>query len=72
MYEKRGLPMPVSYFQCRSCKKKAIVKNDTDTPSCCGKPMKKIPVDICLQPDQAEHARTMAEDEPCDDFRAGN
>jgi len=34
--------------------------------------MKKISVDICLQPDHAEHSRPMGEDEPCDDFRGGS
>gem|GEM_PF-502883 len=64
--------MTVEYYQCQTCKKKTIVKTKKEKPSCCGKPMKKIPVDMCLQPDHAEHARPMAEDEPCDDFRAGN
>jgi hypothetical protein len=63
--------MPVSYYQCEKCKKKTIVKDEKQSPTCCGKPMKKVSVDICLQPDQAEHARPMAEDAPCDDFRAG-
>ena len=63
--------MSVCYYQCKKCKKKTIIKDEDEKPSCCGKTMKKIPVDICLQPDQAEHARTGAEDEPCDDFRGG-
>jgi hypothetical protein len=53
------------------CKKKTIVKDDKKTPSCCGKPMKKIAIDICLQPDDPEHARPMSDEEPCDDFRGG-
>jgi hypothetical protein len=64
--------MSVSYYQCKKCKKKSIVKDDTKTPSCCGKPMKKISVDICLQPDHPEHARPMKDEEPCDDFRGGS
>jgi hypothetical protein len=62
--------MSISYYQCMKCKKKMIVKDDK-IPSCCGKPMKKISVDICLQPDHAEHARPMRDEEPCDDFRGG-
>ena len=64
--------MTVAYYQCQKCKKKTIVKDETKKPSCCGKPMKKIQVDICLQPDHAEHARPMDDDEPCDDFRGGS
>jgi hypothetical protein len=64
--------MSNSYYECQTCKKKKIVKQDTAVPSCCGKPMKKTSVDICLQPDHAEHARPMNDEEPCDDFRGGN
>jgi hypothetical protein len=63
--------MAVAYYQCQKCKKKTIVKGEAKKPSCCGKPMKKIQVNICLQPDHAEHSRPMGEDEPCDDFRGG-
>jgi hypothetical protein len=62
----------VEYYQCQTCKKKTIVSEKNKKPSCCGKPMKKIAVDICLQPDHAEHARPMRQDEPCDDFRGGS
>jgi hypothetical protein len=64
--------MTVDYYECQTCKKKIIVKTKKEKPSCCGKPMKKISVDICLQPDHAEHSRPMGEDEPCDDFRGGS
>jgi hypothetical protein len=63
--------MSNSYYECQKCKKKKIVPADAAVPTCCGKPMKQIPVDICLQPDHAEHARPMRDEEPCDDFRAG-
>ena len=63
--------MSMSTYQCDKCKKKTIVKDDKITPSCCGKSMKKISVDICLQPDHPEHARPMNDEEPCDDFRGG-
>lgn len=57
-------------YECLTCKRTATVE-DGETPECCGKPMKKIPREICLQPTHAEHARPMERDEPCDDFRAG-
>lgn len=57
-------------YECLTCKRTATVEGD-ETPECCGKPMKKIPREICLQPAHAEHARPMERDEPCDDFRAG-
>jgi len=63
MSEKKG-------FQCESCKKTKIVDDDTN-PSCCGKRMKQVPLDICIQPSHAEHARPMTDDEPCNDFRSG-
>ncbi len=63
--------MSQDMYYCAGCKKTVPVKTVKQPPICCGKPMKKVSVDICLQPDQAEHARPMAEDEPCDDFRGG-
>jgi hypothetical protein len=45
--------------------------DEKKSPTCCGKPMKKIPLDICLQPDHPEHARPMDAEDACDDFRAG-
>ena len=63
--------MSISYYQCQKCKKKTKLKDDQKIPSCCGKPMKKISADICLQPDHPEHARPMNDEEPCDDFRGG-
>jgi hypothetical protein len=59
-------------YQCSLCKKKASTKDEKKIPTCCGKPMKKIPVDICLQPDHPEHARPMDAEDACDDFRGGN
>lgn len=57
-------------FECKNCGKKVVV-SDGSIPSCCGKPMNKIPLDICLQPSHAEHMRPMESEEPCDDGRAG-
>ena len=58
-------------YQFASCKRTATVADSNHTPTCCGKPMQKIPKEICLQPNHAEHARPMESEEACDDFRAG-
>jgi hypothetical protein len=58
-------------YECLTCKRTATVEDDTEVPECCGKKMKKMAREICLQPAHAEHARPMERDEPCDDFRAG-
>lgn len=57
-------------YQCTSCKKTKIVDDDT-IPTCCGHKMKQVPLEICMQPSHAEHARPMNNEEPCDDFREG-
>jgi hypothetical protein len=57
-------------FQCENCGKNIKVTDGTN-PKCCGKPMKKVSLDICTQPAHAEHARPMAEEDACNDFRAG-
>ena len=57
-------------YECKHCGKTTKVKNGKN-PDCCGKPMKKMTLDICTQPAHAEHARPMDSDEPCDDGRAG-
>jgi len=59
-------------YQCQSCKRTATVEEKQKTPKCCGKPMKKIQREICLQPAHAEHARPMEENDACDDFRGGS
>jgi hypothetical protein len=59
-------------YECLTCKRTATVEDDEETPTCCGRPMKKISYrEICLQPSHAEHARPMERDEPCDDGRGG-
>ena len=58
-------------YQCQLCQKKTTIKEGKKAPICCGKPMTRLPLDICLQPDQAEHARPMVDQDACDDFRAG-
>ena len=58
-------------FKCNKCGN--IVKNEgTDIPKCCGENMEKIPLDICTQPQHAEHTRPMDEEDACDDFRGGS
>ena len=57
-------------YKCEDCGKTVKVSGG-ETPECCGKPMKKLPLDICLQPAHAEHARPMDEENACDDFRSG-
>ena len=57
-------------YECENCGKKIKV-SDGKVPDCCGKFMKKLPLDICTQPAHAEHARPMEDEDACDDFRAG-
>ena len=57
-------------YICEECGKK-VNKSDEENPECCGKPMKQMSLDVCLQPAHAEHARPMDNDEPCDDGSAG-
>ena len=57
-------------YKCEHCGKNVKVTDDV-TPECCGRPMKKVSLDICTQPAHAEHARPMEDEDACDDFRAG-
>ena len=57
-------------YKCKSCGKELKVKNGS-TPQCCGKPMNKIPLDLCTQPAHAEHARPMESEDACNDGRSG-
>lgn len=56
-------------YKCEVCGKTIVT--DKKTPKCCGKPMKQLPMDLCLQPAHAEHARPMEKEDACDDGRAG-
>jgi len=58
-------------YECLTCKRTETVEEGAKTPECCGKKMKKLPREICLQPAHAEHTRPMERDEACDDGRAG-
>jgi len=57
-------------YKCEKCKKTEIVI-DGIVPECCGEPMKIYPLEVCTQPANAEHARPMEDEEPCDDGRSG-
>ena len=57
-------------YECKNCGKTVKV-SDRKVPLCCGKPMKQLPLDVCLQPAHAEHARPMEDEDVCDDGRAG-
>jgi hypothetical protein len=57
-------------YKCEICGK-TITSTDKKIPKCCGKAMKQLPLDICLQPAHAEHARPLQDEEPCDNGRAG-
>ncbi len=50
-------------YECLKCGKKASAH---DRPSCCGEPM-----EVCTMAADAEHARPMEPEEPCDDGRSG-
>ncbi len=56
-------------YECTTCKHNATVERHDKIPYCCGKPMTKVPKEICLQPAHPEHARPMEDEEPCDDGR---
>jgi hypothetical protein len=58
-------------YECVSCHRTATVESSEEPPVCCGKPMQKMPHEICLQPAHAEHARPMEAEDACDEFRAG-
>ena len=58
-------------YQCKKCGKTVKI-SDGKIPECCGKSMKKLPLDIWLQPAHAEHARPMEDEDTCDDFRSGD
>lgn len=57
-------------FKCEICGKTVEVKQSV-SPKCCGKSMKQLPLDICIQPAHPENSRPMKSEEPCDDGRAG-
>ena len=57
-------------YECENCRKTRMITDKT-VPECCGKPMKKLLLDPCIQPAHAEHARSMDDEDACDDFRAG-
>ncbi len=59
----------IETYECVSCHRTATVDQTEESPICCGKPMQKMPREICLQPAHAEHARPMEAEDACDEFR---
>lgn len=61
-------------YQCEKCGK-AVVTSGGDAPTiseCCEAPVKSAKeLPFCTTAPSAEHARGGADDEPCDDGRAG-
>ena len=57
-------------YECKICGKREKTSGGKN-PVCCGKPMKQLHLDVCVQPSHAEHARNIDIEEPCDDGRAG-
>jgi len=57
-------------YKCEDCGKQVKITSG-ETPRCCGKPMKKLSLDICTQPVHAETARPMDAEDACDEFREG-
>jgi hypothetical protein len=60
----------VKKYKCEKCEK-TVERKEGSIPECCGKPMKQLPLDFCMQPAHPEHARPMDNEEPCDEGRAG-
>jgi len=60
----RSSRVRVMKYRCEVCGK-IVTVSDKKVPKCCGKPM--MPMDLCLQPAHAEHARPMDKEDACDD-----
>jgi len=60
-------------YECPECKQTVVLEEPVaKVPEHHGKPMVKrdqSDLDICMQPEHAEHARSTSDDEACDDFR---
>lgn len=57
-------------YECKECGRKEII-TDGSVPECCGQPMQQVPLDVCMKPPaDAESARTVDEDDACDDSRS--
>jgi len=57
-------------YKCDNCKK-TITISDESIPECCGKKMSVLPIENCIQPAHAEHARPMEDEDACDEGRSG-
>lgn len=58
-------------YECNKCQGQKLAPKTAAAPDCCGQPMRTIPMDQCTLATTAEHSRLDADDEPCDDGRAG-
>jgi hypothetical protein len=58
-------------YECMSCHRTITVDETKSAPVCCGKPMQRMPRELCLQPSHAEHARPMEREDACDEGRGG-
>ncbi|HEC80871.1 MAG TPA: hypothetical protein ENI42_00380, partial [Thermoplasmatales archaeon] len=53
-------------YKCECCGKTIPVSQRRDhNPTCCGKPMKRLPLDICLKPEDAEFAKSTEHEDAC-------
>jgi len=60
-------------YVCTECGTEKILSSDENVPKCCDKPMAIVePLPVCELSSSAEHARMDADNEPCDDGRAGS
>ncbi len=59
------------WFECDECGTKKEKKSEEEKKAyCCGKEMTELPMEVCTKAAaEAEHARFIDEDEPCDDGR---
>lgn len=60
-------------WQCAVCGKNEKSGSETgEPPICCQQAMQPVePLPVCTYAEDPEHARLGADDEPCDDGRAG-
>jgi hypothetical protein len=65
-----GIELEEVTYKCNNCGK-TVKSNNGKVPTCCDRPMEKLPLDICTQPSHAEHSRPMDDEDVCDDGRAG-
>jgi hypothetical protein len=57
-------------YSCKTCGSNKTAGVRVPAPYCCGKPMQREKLPQCTIAQHAEMARTVYDDEPCDDNRA--